>query len=194
MHLAEKINSDQRFKRCFDLPTAIVMLFLTGIPMLFFIALATISTQQLGVFKQKRIGRYGKPFVIYKIKTMRVVNGTLTVTLFGKFLRKYKLDELPQLYNIIVGDMSFVGPRPDLPGYADNLNADDNIILHARPGVTGPATLKYKDEAQLLSLQENPQQYNDEVLWPDKVRMNKAYLKNWSFAKDVNYLWQTVFG
>lgn len=194
MHLAEKINRNQRFKRYFDLPTAIVMLFLTGVPMLLFIALATISTQQSGIFKQKRIGRYGKPFVIYKIKTMCVVNGTLTVTPFGKFLRKYKLDELPQLYNIIVGDMSFVGPRPDLPGYADNLNADDDIILHARPGVTGPATLKYKDEAQLLSLQENPQQYNDEVLWPDKVRMNKAYLKNWSFAKDVKYLWQTVFG
>lgn len=194
MHLAEKINRDQRFKRLFDLPIAVVMLLLTGVPMLFFIALATISMQQSGVFKQKRIGRYGKPFVIYKIKTMRVVNGTLTVTPFGKFLRKYKLDELPQLYNILVGDMSFVGPRPDLPGYADKLKGDDQIILQVRPGLTCPATIKYKNEADILQQQENPQQYNDEVLWPDKVQLNKAYIENWSFWKDVRCLWKTVFG
>ena len=114
------------------------------------------------------------------------------VTKFGKFLRDYKLDELPQLFNILKGEMSFVGPRPDVIGYADVLKGTDRIILQVKPGITGPAQLKYKNEDDLLAQVENPIQYNDEVLWPDKVKINIEYVKNWSFQKDLYYIYRTM--
>ena len=115
------------------------------------------------------------------------------ITLFGQFLRQYKLDELPQLFNVFKGDMSLVGPRPDVEGYADALTGEDRIILDIRPGITGPATLKYKNEEVLLMEQEDPQKYNDLVIWRDKVEINKNYIKNWSLIGDIHIIIKTFF-
>ena len=110
----------------------------------------------------------------------------------GKFFRKTKIDELPQLQNVLIGKMSFVGPRPDVPGYADKLEGDDRIILTVRPGITGPSSMKYKDEEELLEKQDDPRGYNDNVIWPDKVIINREYIRNWSFKKDIAYIIKTV--
>ena len=115
------------------------------------------------------------------------------ITTFGKFLRRYKLDEVPQLFNVIWGDMSLVGPRPDVPGYADKLKGADRVILEVRPGITGLATLKYKNEEALLSLQSDPKRYNDEVIWKDKVEINKKYIENWSMTGDLRIILKTFF-
>lgn len=115
------------------------------------------------------------------------------ITVFGKILRRYKLDELPQLINVILGDMSLVGPRPDIPGYADKLKGADRLILKVRPGITGPATLKYKNEEELLSQQSDPKRYNDEVIWKDKVQINKEYIENWSLKEDLRIILKTFF-
>lgn len=154
------------------------------------------------IFKQKRVGQYGKLFTMYKFRSMTVhhfgssvsVAGESRITPLGAKLRKYKLDELPELWNVLVGDMSFVGPRPDVPGYADKLQGEDRRILLLKPGITGPASLKYRNEEELLAKQENPQKYNDEVLFPDKVRINIDYLNNWSFVKDIKIIIYTVLG
>ena len=116
------------------------------------------------------------------------------VTKVGKVLRRTSIDELPQLVNILKGDMSFVGPRPDVPGYADKLTGDDRKILLLKPGITGPASLKYRNEEELLAEQEDPQKYNDEILFPDKVRINIEYLDNWSFWYDIKIIVYTVLG
>lgn len=154
------------------------------------------------IFKQKRVGRNGKLFTMYKFRSMTVghggssvsVAGESRITPLGAKLRHYKLDELPELWNVLVGDMSFVGPRPDVPGYADQLRGDDREVLKLRPGITGPASLKYRDEEDLLALQPNPQKYNDEVIFPDKVRINRYYLHHYSFAKDIEMIFCTVLG
>ena len=149
------------------------------------------------------MGRNGRRFRVIKLRTMRMdpaVNTTVTtsadarITPVGRLLRRTKIDELPQLINILKGDMSFVGPRPDVPGFADALEGEDRIILGVRPGITGPATLKYRDEEMLLANAEDPEAYNREVLWPDKVRINREYVQNWSFRRDVQYIWKTILG
>ncbi len=112
---------------------------------------------------------------------------------YGKILRRTKLDELPQLWNVLIGDMSLVGPRPDVPGYADKLEGEDRIILSIRPGITGPATLKYRNEEEILAEKGDPWRYNDEVIWKDKVEINKMYIKNWSFKNDIRILLDTFF-
>ena len=154
------------------------------------------------IFKQERVGRYGRLFIMYKFRSMTVahsgssvsVKGESRITPLGAKLRKYKLDELPELWNVLIGDMSFVGPRPDVPGYADNLKGDDRRMLLLKPGITGPACLKYRNEEELLAEQEDPQKYNDEVLFPDKVRINIEYLDNWSFWHDIKIIIYTVLG
>ena len=154
------------------------------------------------IFKQERVGRYGRLFIMYKFRYMTVahygssvsVKGESRITPLGAKLRKYKLDELPELWNVLIGDMSFVGPRPDVPGYADNLKGDDRRMLLLKPGITGPASLKYRNEEELLAEQEDPQKYNDEVLFPDKVRINIEYLDNWSFWHDIKIIIYTVLG
>ena len=154
------------------------------------------------LFRQTRIGRHGKPFTIYKFRTMTVghggssvsVAGESRITPLGAVLRRYKIDELPELWNVLVGDMSFVGPRPDVPGYADRLQGDDREVLELRPGITGPASLKYRNEEELLAAVENPQEYNDTVIYPDKVRINRYYLHNYSFMKDIKMIVCTVLG
>ncbi|MDR3272316.1 MAG: sugar transferase [Flavobacteriaceae bacterium] len=186
-------------KSIFDFFSALILLIILFIPLIIFCFIATIDTGQSGLFVQKRIGKNGEIFNILKIRTMEgvyasaVTTNAMKITSFGRFLRKYKLDELPQLINIVKGEMSWVGPRPDVQGYADVLTGDDRIILSVRPGITGPAQIKYRNEEKILSQFENPQQYNDEVLWKDKVEINKNYVKNWNFWQDFKYLWGTVF-
>ena len=154
------------------------------------------------LFVQKRVGQYGKLFSMYKFRSMTVghsgssvsVAGESRITPLGAKLRKYKLDELPELWNVLIGDMSFVGPRPDVPGYADQLKGRDRDVLKLRPGITGPASLKYRDEEELLAQVEDPQKYNDEVIYPDKVKINLFYLDHYSFIKDIQMIFCTVLG
>lgn len=154
------------------------------------------------IFRQRRVGRNGRLFTMYKFRSMTVghggssvsVAGESRITPLGAKLRHYKLDELPELWNVLIGDMSFVGPRPDVPGYADALKGEDREVLQLRPGITGPASLKYRDEEELLAKQSNPQRYNDEVIFPDKVRINRYYLHHYSFLKDIQMIFCTVLG
>ena len=154
------------------------------------------------LFTQKRVGRHGKLFTMHKFRSMTVshsgssvsVAGEARITPLGAKLRKYKLDELPELWDVLIGNMSFVGPRPDVPGYADQLKGDDRRVLELRPGITGPASLKYRDEEELLAKVENPIEYNDTVIYPDKVRINLYYLDHYSFVKDIQMILCTVLG
>ena len=116
------------------------------------------------------------------------------ITPLGRFWRRTKIDELPQLFNVLIGNMSFVGPRPDVPGFADLLEGEDRVILSVRPGITGPATLKYRNEESLLASVDDPEAYNREVIFPDKVRINREYIENWSFWRDMRYIFTTIFG
>ncbi len=153
------------------------------------------------IFRQRRVGRNGKLFTMYKFRSMTVshsgssvsVAGESRITPLGAKLRKYKLDELPELWNVLKGDMSFVGPRPDVPGYADRLQGEDRLILKLRPGITGPASLKYADEEELLAQVADPRRYNDEVIFPDKVRINLDYYYNRTFCGDIRLIFQTIF-
>ena len=154
------------------------------------------------LFTQKRVGRHGKLFTMHKFRSMTVshsgssvsVAGEARITPLGAKLRRYKLDELPELWDVLIGNMSFVGPRPDVPGYADQLKGDDRRVLELRPGITGPASLKYRDEEELLAKVENPIEYNDTVIYPDKVRINLYYLDHYSFIKDIQMILCTVLG
>lgn len=154
------------------------------------------------IFKQQRVGRNGKLFTMYKFRSMTVshsgssvsVAGESRITPLGAKLRKYKLDELPELWNVLIGDMSFVGPRPDVPGYADQLKGDDRRVLQLRPGITGPASMKYRNEEEILASVPDPVKYNDEVIFPDKVRINLYYLDHQSFWMDIKLIICTVLG
>ena len=152
------------------------------------------------IFKQQRVGQYGKLFTMYKFRSMTVahdgssisVAGESRITPLGAKLRKYKLDALPELWNVLIGNMSFVGPRPDVPGYADKLEGKERDVLKLKPGITGPASLKYRNEEELLAVQDDPKRYNDEVIFPDKVRINLEYLNTWSFWRDIKIIIYTV--
>lgn len=154
------------------------------------------------IFKQRRVGQHGQLFTMYKFRSMTVghsgssvsVKGESRITPLGAKLRKYKLDELPELWNVLIGDMSLVGPRPDVLGYADKLEGENRRMLLLKPGITGPASLKYRNEEEILAEQENPQKYNDAVLFPDKVQINIEYLDNWSFWNDIKIIIYTVLG
>ncbi|MCP1997561.1 sugar transferase [Flavobacterium sp. HSC-61S13] len=182
-------------KRFFDLFFALILLAFVAIPLLFAWVLASIDTRSNGLFRQIRIGQYGHPFTIYKLKTMKANSGDKSqiVTALGSFFRKTKIDELPQLINIIKGDMSVVGPRPDVPGYYDLLVGDNRQLLNLKPGLTSEASLKYYNEAQILKLQEDPLRYNDEVIFPDKIKMNLEYLQKQSFLIDIKIIAKTLF-
>ena len=167
------------------------------------------------LFTQKRVGKDGKLFTMYKFRSMTVghggssvsVAGESRITPLGAKLRKYKLDELPELWNVLIGNMSFVGPRPDVPGYADKLQGEDRRVLELRPGITGPASLKYRDEEDMIAEYVarnkgknglNDEQlaiwYNDNVIYPDKVRLNLYYLNHYSFFLDIKMIFCTIFG
>ncbi len=188
-------------KRLFDFTFSFIGIIICFVPILILILIATISTQQLGLFSQQRVGQYAKIFTIYKIRTMKLhsdenfitIANDSRITFFGKFLRTYKLDEIPQLFNVLIGNMSLVGPRPDIVGYADKLANDDRIILSVKPGITGPATLKYRNEEELLALQLNPKEYNDTIIWKEKIKINKRYVENWSFLGDLKSIFKTIF-
>ncbi len=202
-HLHEGLSPWNSFiKRLFDLLFSILGLALTWWIILPAFFLATINTGQNGFFSQNRVGRYGRIFKVIKIRTMRDVSGTTTtvttshdarITALGRFLRKFKIDELPQLINVLLGDMSFVGPRPDVPGFADKLKGEDRIILSIRPGITSPATLKFRDEEKLLAQQKDPEHFNETVIFPEKVRLNKDYIKNYSLLQDIRIILKTIF-
>ncbi len=151
--------------------------------------ICAMETRSDGFFFQERVGRHGQVFSIWKLKTMRQGH----VTRAGKWLRRWKIDELPQLINIIKGDMSFVGPRPDVPGYYDKLTGRARLLLKLRPGLTSPAALKYRNEEQLLLQQASPKKYNDAVIFPDKVTMNLKYLEQRSLTYDFKVIFNTVF-
>ena len=197
------LKSQEILKRLFDIFFSFLGLVFSFIVIFIAWILASFETRSNGFFIQKRVGKSGQLFSVIKIKTMKKVDGidtTITsssdvrITKSGKIFRDTKIDELPQLWNVLIGEMSFVGPRPDVPGYADVLEGDDRIILSIRPGITGPASIKYKNEEEVLSLQKNPKDYNDNVIWPDKVTINKEYIRNWSLQNDIKYIIKTITG
>lgn len=195
-------KKQEAIKRVFDLILVVVCIIIFIVPTIILVLFASFSTRSFGIFSQKRVGKDAKLFTLYKIKSMRknvaehhvTTANDMRVTKFGKFLRRSKLDELPQLYNVLIGNMSFVGPRPDVEGYADVLIGEDRIVLSVKPAITGPATIKFADEEIILAKQENPLEYNDTILWPQKVAINKEYILNWSLTKDIGYIFETVFG
>lgn len=189
-------------KRLFDFFLALFGLLATWWLIILAWLAASIDTRSNGFFIQTRVGKGGKLFKVIKIKTMRPTKqpgttvtkrGDPRITRLGAFFRRTKIDELPQLWNVLIGQMSFVGPRPDVPGFADKLTGGEREVLKLRPGITGPATLKYRNEEELLAAQSDPEKYNREVIFPDKVRINLDYMRNWSLRKDISYIWQTVF-
>ena len=191
MHLITK--SQLRIKRYFDFILALVLLPILILPIFVLVLFCTIDTRKWGVFSQLWVGQHGKLFKIYKLRTLkegRHVLGQLhrSATILGKFLRRTKLDEFPQILNVLIGDMSFVGPRPDIQGFADKLEGDDRIILLVKPGITGPATLKYKNEERVLERQKEPEHYNRTIIWVDKVKINKKYIHNYSFYLDLKLI------
>jgi lipopolysaccharide/colanic/teichoic acid biosynthesis glycosyltransferase len=190
-------------KRAFDILLSAAVLIVLGWLMVPAIIGARFDTGRPGIFRQQRVGLHGRYFNIMKIRTMRDHAGINThvtvdhdprISRLGRLFRKTKIDELPQLINVLRGDMSFVGPRPDVPGYADRLTGRDRVVLEVRPGITGPATLKYRDESALLAQHSDPEKYNDEVLFPDKVRINRQYVENYSMLTDLYYIFCTLSG
>lgn len=193
---------DLFLKRGFDIFFSLIGLFVCFAIICVAWVVASVETRSNGFFVQKRIGRNGRVIKVCKIKTMFpgddkrssiASNNIASITRSGKFFRKYKIDELPQLFNVLAGDMSLVGPRPDVPGYADRLEGEDRIILRLRPGITGPASIKYRNEESLLAAADDPVWFNDEVIWPDKVRINREYISNYSLLLDLRYILRTIF-
>jgi len=184
------------FDRIFAL-LAIILL----IPVFLIISIIMIvRTGKPLIFKQKRAGKDGRLFTIFKFRTMykNIDRNTVStskdsrITPEGAFLRRWKLDELPELVNVLKGDMSFVGPRPDMPGYAASLSGEGRKILSMRPGITGPATLKYIDEEEILANVPDPVKYNDEVIFPDKVKINLKYCESYSLLGDIKLIYYTL--
>ena len=202
-------------KYLFDRVTALVGLVVLALPLAVIALLVRRSLHGAPViFTQTRVGKDGRYFRIHKFRTMTneqelspiAYPNRARITPIGAKLRRHKLDELPELWDVLVGHMSFVGPRPDVPGYADRLEGEDRVILKMRPGITGPATLKYRNEEQLIEQHvqqakaqgdnrpevEIAQQYNDEVIYPDKVRINVDYYRHYSFFNDLLIILKTI--
>jgi lipopolysaccharide/colanic/teichoic acid biosynthesis glycosyltransferase len=189
-------------KRLVDIMLALVGLLLFGVPMLFVALVILLVDGSPMFFGQRRVGLGGKLFTLHKYRTMRnrkdagssiTVAGDPRVSVLGRTLRQFKIDELPQLFNVLRGDMSFVGPRPDVAGYADQLQGEARVILLLRPGITGPATLAFRNEEELLARVADPKAYNDEVIFPEKVRLNMEYAKAVTLRNDVGLVLRTIF-
>ena len=191
------------FKRLFDICLSLILLVILS--PIFLVLSICIKLEDGGpiFYRQQRITTYGRVFRIFKFRTM-VMNadkmGPLVtqdndsrITKIGKKIRSFRLDEVPQLINVLIGDMSFVGPRPEVPGYADLLEGADRKILKLKPGITGPATIKYRRIEELLAQQENPQEYNDKVIYPDKTKLNLEYYHHHTFWGDIIYIIKTIF-
>ena len=202
--LPKKINIINRFmKRLFDLIVSGIGLLITFPIILIAALLVRINYRESGFFTQSRIGKNGKEFKIIKIKTMSSnvkFDTTVTtkndprITKLGRIYRKAKIDELPQLINVFKGEMSFVGPRPDVKEIIYTIPEEvRDVFLSIRPGITGPATIKYRNEEEILASVEEPEMYNDEVIFPDKVEINLDYIRNYNFLKDIGYILKTVF-
>lgn len=223
-----KKNHDMILKWIFDRVVALIgLLFLWPVLLVVAIMVKVKMPGGPAFFVQKRVGKGGELFNCHKFRTMTVkhngstvsVAGDSRITPFGAVLRHYKLDELPGLWDVLIGNMSFVGPRPDVPGYADKLTGDDRDVLKLRPGITGPATLKYRLEDEMIAEfvrklregsielreglrmpenintmtdQEMAVWYNDNVIYPDKVRLNCYYYRHYSFWKDIEMILATV--
>jgi lipopolysaccharide/colanic/teichoic acid biosynthesis glycosyltransferase len=190
-------------KRIFDFVFATIGIFLCFVPALLVAFMVRIIDGSPILFAQQRVGWHGEVFKIYKFRTMRSGPGdgsTVTtatddrITSLGRILRKWKLDELPQLINVLTGDMSFVGPRPDVVGYADLLTGEESRVLSIRPGITSPATLKFRDEESILAQAADPEKYNREVLYPEKVRLNLQYIESMCLTIDLKWILKTVLG
>lgn len=217
MNMINKINMQLFLKYIFDRLVALIgLLFLWPILLIVTILVKVKMPGGPAIFRQKRVGLGGKLFTCHKFRTMTVkhngstvsVAGDSRITPFGAKLRHYKLDELPGLWDVLIGNMSFVGPRPDVPGYADRLEDPDRDVLKLRPGITGPATLKYRLEDEMIAayvserqkagdnrpMQEIATEYNDNVIYPDKVRLNCYYYRHYSFCKDIEMIVATVLG
>lgn len=209
--------SDMILKFFFDrIVSFIGLLFLWPVMLIIVVIVKVKMPGESAFFVQKRVGKKGKLFNCHKFRTMIVnhngstvsVAGDSRITPLGAKLRHYKLDELPGLWDVLVGNMSFVGPRPDVPGYADKLEGDDRDVLKLRPGITGPATLKYRLEDEMISeyvrrkqaegdtrpMQVIATEYNDTIIYPDKVRLNCYYYRHYSFLKDIEMIFATVLG
>ena len=189
-------------KRLFDVALAMslfaLLFWLVGI----LILIARVDTRASGLFRQQRIGLWGEPFTILKIRTMRqnaTINTNVTIaddpriTSIGRFIRRTKLDELPQLVNVILGDMSFVGPRPDVPEMYDGLSKGDRRILTISPGITGPASIAFRREEEELAKVDDPEKYNRDIVYPAKIRINLEYLGKQSFFGDLKIMIRTIF-
>ena len=191
----------QAVKRGFDLVVGGTGLVVTAPVMAVGVVAATLSTRQWGIFSQERIGRDGRPFRVHKVRSMRRMAGVTTtvtsgadprITRVGAWLRRLKVDELPQLVNVVRGEMSLVGPRPDVAGWADELTGADRVVLSVRPGITGPASVLFRHEEELLAAADDAEAYNRDVIWPEKVRLNREYVENWSLRQDLRWLVATV--
>ena len=192
-----------RKKRIFDLFFSLLLIIVCT-PIIFFAwIIASIETKSNGFYFQERVGKNGTLFFVFKIKTMfdsKVDKNPVTtsdnprITFLGKYFRRFKIDELPQLFNVLIGDMSFVGPRPDVKGFADELTGEDALILKLRPGITGLSSLKYKNEEYILSNVKNPIDYNKKVIYPEKIKLEIQYIKNWSLVNDIKLILSTVIG
>jgi len=189
-------------KRLFDLLFALLGIILLFPILIIISCIIKLTSKGSAFFIQERVGKEGKTFRMIKFRSMHVVNksystisvkGDIRITKIGAVLRRYKLDELPELWNVLVGDMSLVGPRPDVPGYADKLKGEDRNILKLRPGITGPASLKFTNEEELLSKQGSPEKYNDEIIYPEKVRINLDYYYNHNLWIDIKIIFATIF-
>ncbi len=188
-------------KRILDLMISSITLILLWPLIVLLIIIQTFDTKRIGIFYQKRVGKYGKEFNIYKIRTMRANTSITTnvttskdirITKIGSILRKYKIDELPQFINVLIGNMSVVGPRPDVSDFINNLSEKDKIILSVKPGITGPGSLILINEEELLSKQEDPEEYNLKVIWPKKVAINRTYIENWTILTDIKIIITTA--
>lgn len=189
-------------KRLFDFTSSLLGLIILLPLMLVISILIKIDSSGPIFFKQKRVGKDGKLFTMIKFRSMSVVQkskstvsvkGDVRITKVGAFIRKFKFDELPELWNVLVGQMSIVGPRPDVEGFADELKGEDRLILELRPGITGPASLKYANEEELLSQQLNPEKFNKEVIFPDKVSINLDYYREQNLILDLKIIFATIF-
>jgi lipopolysaccharide/colanic/teichoic acid biosynthesis glycosyltransferase len=188
-------------KRAFDISASAVGLVVLALPMGIVTIVVRLSSKGPALFRQTRVGRGGELFTVRKFRTMRAghgdpspvtVRGDSRITGVGCVLRRFKLDELPQLWNVFIGEMSLVGPRPDVPAYYEKLKGEERRILELRPGITGPATLKYANEEEILAAQADPVKYNDEVVFPDKVRLNLEYADDMTFRGDIGWIWKTI--
>jgi len=188
-------------KRIFDVIASFFGLLILSPFLLVAGLLVKFSSEGPVLFTQERIGRNGIPFTIFKFRTMFVdhggssvsVRGEKRITPVGAVLRRFKIDEFPELWNILIGDMSFVGPRPDMPEYIARLQGEQREMLSLRPGLTSPASIKYAREEELLSMVPDPLKHFDEVIWPDKMRMNMEYIKRRTFIGDIVLILRTVF-